>query len=81
MRGVEDDVNIYTSVLPRAQFDNWDFHFHERGGVLFDGRCLARLRLPDYDIANVRTGQYDPTAGELWRVEFPAPPALQHGRP
>lgn len=70
-------VPVDSDVLPvsrrRLKFDNWDFHFSARGGVLFDGRCFVRVRLPDYDIANVRTGQYDATVGELWRVEFPVP--------
>lgn len=37
---------------------------------------FARRRLPDYEIANVRTGQYDAAAGELWSVEFPLPRAV-----
>ncbi len=74
-------VPVDAGVLPvsrrRLAFDNWDFHFRERGGVLFDGKCVVRLRLPDYETAKVRTGQYDATAGELWRTEFPVPPATR----
>ena len=73
-------VPVDLDILPvpgrRLGFDNWDFDFRERGGVLFDGKCIVRVRLPDYDIANVRTGQYDATVGELWRVEFPVPLAV-----
>ena len=60
----------------RAGFDNLDFRL-EDVGASFDGKCVAHMRLPDYDIATVRTGQhqpganqYDPAAGMLWRVEF-----------
>ena len=63
--------------LPRARrragFDNLDFRL-EDGGARFDGRCVARVRLPAYDIADVRTGQYDPSATALWTVEFQAAP-------
>ena len=51
--------------------DNLDFDFLDRGGVRFDGKCIVRARLPEYDIAAVRTGQYEPPAGELWSVEVP----------
>lgn len=66
-------------------FDNLDFGFLERGGVRFDGKCMVRIPLPeypldglrvgrfDYDVASVRAGQYPPTAGVLWSVEFPVP--------
>ena len=66
-------------------FDNLDFGFLERGGVRFDGKCMVRIPLPEYplgglrvgrfddDVASVRTGQYPPTGGVLWSVEFPVP--------
>ena len=54
----------------RAGFDNLDFRLEDRGGS-FDGKCVASVRLPDYDIAAVRTGQHQTGASELWRVEFP----------
>ena len=54
----------------RAGFDNLDFRLEDHGGS-FDGKCVASLRLPDYDIAAMRTGQHQPGARELWRVEFP----------
>ena len=49
-------------------FDNRDFSF-SADGVRFDGKCFVRIPLPDYDIANIRTGQYT-AAGRLWEVEF-----------
>ena len=58
----------------RMGFDNLDFVF-EDVGARFDGRCVARVRLPDYDIAGVKTGQYDPAAGTLWTVDAKAPDA------
>ena len=48
-------------------FDNLDFSFTEVGGRLWRGQCLAQVRLPDYPIAHLRTGQYVPYGeGELW---------------
>ena len=55
----------------RAGFDNLDFRWADAGAWL-DGQCVARVRLPDYDIAAVRTGQYDENASAIWAVEFPA---------
>lgn len=49
-------------------FDNLDFDFSARG-ALFDGRCLASVPLPDYQIRSARTGQFS-GAGEIWSVEF-----------
>ena len=57
--------------LPEAQmevgFENLDFEFFFRG-ALFDGKCAARVPLPDYSVASVRTGQFSP-GGELWSVD------------
>ena len=67
---------VKTRDLPRgrrtAGFHNLDFRM-EDSGESFDGMCVVRTRLPDHDVASVRTGQYDPTAGALWSVEFPVP--------
>ena len=61
-----------TDDLPEARrevgFDNLDFDFFLRG-ALFDGKCAARIPLPDYPIAAIRTGQFGP-GGELWSAEF-----------
>ena len=50
-------------------FDNLDFRFAQRG-VMFDDKCLAMVRLPHYDAASVRTGQFDDVVGEVWSVEY-----------
>ena len=49
-------------------FDNLDFGFYERG-FLGNRRCVATRRLPDYDIASIRTGQFADD-GQLWRNSF-----------
>ena len=50
-------------------FDNLDFRFF-LNGAWFDAQCVARVALPDYSIAGVRTGQYISGAGEIWSAEF-----------
>ena len=49
--------------------NNLDFHFAQHG-AFWDGRCLAVITLPDYDIARIRTGQYISGKGRFWEVNF-----------
>ena len=60
--------------LPRGRrghgFDNLGFDFFLRGGH-FDGKCLARITLPNYPIASIRTGQYVSGVGDVWSAELP----------
>ena len=51
-----------------AGFEALDFWFADRG-VRFGGTCMARIKLPDYALRAVRTGQYD-ASGHLWDAEF-----------
>ena len=65
--------------LPRHRiahgFDNLDFNFVARKGVMLDGKCMVkrRLRLPnDRAGARIITGQYMPLENrKLWQAEFP----------
>ena len=53
-------------------FDNLDFDFDKRG-VIFDGRCMARISLPEYAIARIGAGQYMSVEGgfhNLWEEYF-----------
>ena len=61
--------------LPRKGygFDQQDFRFAEAGGNFWPGQCAAQVRLPDYPIAALRTGQVIPGQGDLWAVELIAP--------
>ena len=49
--------------------NNLDFNFAQHGAI-WDGRCLAVVTLPDYDIARIRTGQYISGKGRLWEADF-----------
>ena len=47
-------------------FNRYEFSFDQAGGVTdAAGRCGVEYQLPDYEIAGVRTGQYDPATGQL----------------
>ncbi len=50
----------------RYGFENWDFEFRRYGRVL-DGKCVALVPLPDYDLTRVRTGQWTSGNDSLWR--------------
>lgn len=55
-------------------FENRDFDFL-RAGVLLEGPggergCLASVRLPNYGIARLRTGQYRSLEGAVWIAEI-----------
>ena len=67
-------VPIDPARLPpqRAQygFDNRDFHFYHTSSTHYDGQCAAYITLPDYPIAQIRTGQFTPEQGQLWAIEF-----------
>ena len=54
----------------RYGFNNLDFGFDDHG-VMFDGKCMATIPLPEYDIDRIATGQYILDEGQLWKVEFP----------
>ena len=51
-------------------FDNIGFNFHQRGAIL-DGKCLATVPLPNYDLTRIRTGQWIRNHGETWQTEIP----------
>ena len=53
-------------------FDNLDFRFGERG-VVFGGKCLATVALPEYAVTRISTGQYVPVENgfnNLWEGEI-----------
>ena len=60
----------------RRGFENRDFYF-DWYGVRLDGKCLAKVPLPGYPIAGIRTGQYNPVdayefgEGQIWRAYLP----------
>ena len=65
------------AALPRQDrekdFANRDFDFWAAGGRVARQRCVAQIRLPDYPIAALRTGQHIPGQGPLWSVDLIVP--------
>jgi len=62
------DIGDLPGARKQHGFDNLDFGFDVRG-VLFDGKCVASVDLPQYAIARVTTGQFDGT-GRIWDVDL-----------
>ena len=80
-RAADTQLRFYLHLIPRNVndlpagrrrhgFDNLNFDFLEQG-TLFDGKCLATVNLPDYEIATIQTGQYIPGGSRIWQAEFP----------
>ena len=66
------DANDLPDHRKQYGFDNLDFSFDQRG-VIFDGKCMAEVTLPEYAVTRVSTGQYVPVEGgfkHLWEGEF-----------
>ena len=76
----EEDIayRFFLHVIPmdRADLENPSFNFNNLGfffipGVfrsgLDEGRCVAIRSLPDYAIEQIRTGQYFPGEGPIWK--------------
>lgn len=67
---------VNTTDLPKNRqphgFSNNDFRFQYGGGRMVDGRCWASTTLPDYPMAEVTTGQYNPD-GVIWKVSLRPP--------
>ena len=64
------DANDLPAVRKQHGFDNLDFGFDWLSGRRFDGKCLLTRRLPDYEIASIRTGQFTLEEGEIWTGQF-----------
>ena len=60
---------------PRREqgFANRSFRFAAAGGRFAPWQCAAQIRLPDYPIAALRTGQHIPHQGDLWSTELILP--------
>ena len=61
----------------RFGFDNLGFEFRIPG-VLFDGKCMATIPLPDYQITSISTGQSSESGHIIW--ESRVQPALDTAR-
>ena len=68
LHAVARDARDLPSARRRHGFENLDFGFWERGGVLGDA-CVATVRLPPWPVRELRTGQVGAN-GAGWRVDL-----------
>ena len=63
-------------------YNRHEFNFDRDGGIRdAAGRCVVEYELPDYEIAQVLTGQYHPETGELqWRAQITLDWGFEVGR-
>ena len=50
--------------------ESLNFDFVPPHGAVFNGKCMATIQLPDYEIVKLETGQDAPDAGRLWAAEI-----------
>ena len=68
---VPEDVADLPAHRRQYGFDNLDFRYAGGAALAFGGMCITKRPLPDYPIARIRTGQFTPDEGQIWKVEFP----------
>ena len=61
-----EDIDDLSEARRQYGFDHLDFRFTERA-LMFDGKCLASVNLPEYDIVGFRTGRLD-IDGHVWII-------------
>ena len=67
---VPEDVEDLPAHRRQYGFDNLDFHYDGFAALAFGGMCMTKRPLPDYPIVRIRTGQYIPGDGQIWKAEF-----------
>ena len=50
--------------------ESLNFTFAPPAGAVFNSKCMASRRLPDYDIARIETGQWVPGGERVWDEEM-----------
>ena len=73
---VQEDPKVLPGRIGRDGSRGYKFSF-QLSGVLFEGKCMAVLSLPDYPISGIRTGQRPyrvlrREGARGWEVEIPA---------
>ena len=50
-------------------YQNMDFKFYSSGGSINDNQCIVQIKLPNYDIKKIQTGQYKDSKRD-WDVVY-----------
>ena len=67
---VPEDVEDLPAGRRLHGFDSLDFYYAGNAALAFSSKCIAKRPLPDYPIASIRTGQFTPDEGQIWKAEF-----------
>ena len=62
-----DNLDDLPDQRQQHRFDNLDF-FGSEHGLIFEGKCLLHIDLPQYDIAGFRTGQASANGVHGWNI-------------
>ena len=64
-------VNVEDLPADRREIghESLNFDFAPPAVAVFNGKCMANRRLPDYDIARIETGQWVPGGERVWDAE------------
>ena len=73
------DVNDLPSHRKQYGFDNLDFAFRDHRPAIEGGVCVAIRELPDYGIAEIRTGQFIGD-GHIWESSFDVVEPVDDGK-
>ena len=73
---IPEDVEYLPADRWQHGFDNMHFHYGNTAALAFGGQCIAERTLPDYPVARIRTGQFNPEGDLIWTAEFPVAPQL-----
>ena len=60
------DVSDLPETRKQSGFDSLNFDF-QGVGAAFDGKCAAKIDLPDYPVERIATGQYSPGEDRIWQ--------------
>ena len=68
---VPEDLEDLPADRRQHGFGGGHFRYGEYAALDFGGRCIMAQPLPDYPVARIRTGQFNPAGDLIWMAEFP----------
>ena len=68
---IPEDLEDLPADRRQYGFGGANFRYGNTAALAFGGQCIAERTLPDYPIARIRTGQFTPDEGQIWKAEFP----------
>ena len=68
---VPEDLEDLPADRRQHGFGGGHFRYGEYAALDFGGQCIMEQPLPDYPVARIRTGQFNPEGDLIWMAEFP----------